>query len=164
KYFKVAADLQPKLPEAQAGLGLLYMRMGREEEAFKVLEEAHDADKFNVRVGNTLRVLDHLKKYTTLTTDHFLLRYDAKNDEVLAKYMARYLEQLYKEYEGLFGHAPKEKILIEVFSKHEMFSGRVVALPDLHTIGACTGRMFAMVSIHDTSKVIPKPFNWVRVL
>src|SRR5207237_5932194 len=24
--------------------------------------------------------------------------------------------------------------------------------------------MFAMVSIHDTSKVIPQPFNWVRVL
>src|SRR5207302_1989663 len=24
--------------------------------------------------------------------------------------------------------------------------------------------LFAMVSIHDTSKVIPKPFNWVRVL
>src|SRR5207248_667760 len=37
KYFKIAADLQPKLPEAQAGLGMLYMRLGREEEATKVL-------------------------------------------------------------------------------------------------------------------------------
>jgi tetratricopeptide (TPR) repeat protein len=164
KYFKQAVDLQPKLPEAQAGLGLLYMRLGREEEAAKILEAAYDADKFNVRVGNTLKVLDHLKRYATLQTEHFILRYDPKNDEVLAKYMGRYLEELYKEYAGLFDHRPEGRILIEVFSKHEMFSGRVVALPDLHTIGACTGRMFAMVSIHDTSKVIGQPFNWVRVL
>jgi len=164
KYFKVAADLQPKLPQAQAGLGMMYMRMGREPEALKALEEAYAADKFDVRVINTLKVLDHLKKYQTIETEHFTLRYDPKNDEVLAKYMARYLEQLHKEYAGLFGHQPEGKILIEVFSKHEMFSGRVVAIPDLHTIGACTGRMFAMVSVHDTSKVIPKPFNWVRVL
>ena len=60
---------------------------------------------------------------------------------------------------------PKGPILIEVFNKHEMFSGRVVALPDLHTIGACTGRMFAMVSpngTRDGRKMAP--FNWARVL
>jgi tetratricopeptide (TPR) repeat protein len=164
KYFQIAAKLQPKMPEARAGLGLLYMRLGKEEDAAKVLEEAYSADKFNVRVRNTLKVLDHLKNYATLKTEHFLLRYDPKNDEMLAKYMARYLEELYKEYADLFGYRPEGPILIEVFSKHEMFSGRVIAVPDLHTIGACTGRMFAMVSIHDTTKVIPKPFNWVRVL
>jgi tetratricopeptide (TPR) repeat protein len=164
KYYQLAADMQPKMPEARAGLGLLYMRLGKEEAAAKVLEEAYTADKFNVRVRNTLKVLDHLKNYATLKTEHFLLRYDPKNDEMLAKYMARYLEELYKEYAKLFDYSPEGPILIEVFSKHEMFSGRVVAMPDLHTIGACTGRMFAMVSVHDQQKVIPKPFNWVRVL
>ena len=63
-----------------------------------------------------------------------------------------------------FQFAPKEPILIEVFNNHTMFSGRVLALPDLHTIGACTGRMIAMVSPHDKSKVIGKPFNWGRVI
>jgi tetratricopeptide (TPR) repeat protein len=43
-----------------------------------------------------------------------------------------------------------------------MFSGRVVALPDLHTIGACTGRIVALVSPH--GRRIQKPFNWARVL
>lgn len=164
KYFKHAAKLQPELADAQAGLGQLYMRLGKEEEALKALEAAHDADKFDIRVENSLLVLDHLKNYATLQTDHFTLRYDAKNDEVLARYMARYLEDMYKEYAKLFDHQPEGRILIEVFKTHQMFSGRVVALPDLHTIGACTGRMFAMVSPHDRSKVIAKPFNWVRVL
>jgi tetratricopeptide (TPR) repeat protein len=43
-----------------------------------------------------------------------------------------------------------------------MFSGRTIALPDLHTIGACTGRMIALVSPH--GRGIRKPFNWARVL
>jgi tetratricopeptide (TPR) repeat protein len=51
---------------------------------------------------------------------------------------------------------------VEVFNNHEMFSGRVIGVPDLHTIGACTGRMFAMVS--PQGKGIGKPFNWSRVL
>src|SRR5260370_14881829 len=43
-----------------------------------------------------------------------------------------------------------------------MFSGRTIALPDLHTIGACTGRVVAMASPH--GKGIRRPFNWARVL
>jgi len=76
--------------------------------------------------------------------------------------MAGYLEELYADLAGKFGYRPRGPILIEVFNNHTMFSGRVVALPDLHTIGACTGRMVALVSPH--SKDVRKPFNWARVL
>lgn len=163
-YFKKAMELQPKLPWPQNELGLLYMRMGKETEARKVLEKAFDYDSFNVQVSNTLKVLDHLDKYDTLKTKHFHLRYDPKNDKVLANVMAKYLEDIYEELARKFDYRPEGPFLIEVFNKHEMFSGRVVALPDLHTIGACTGRVVAMVSPRDKSKVIGKPFNWNRVL
>jgi Flp pilus assembly protein TadD len=76
--------------------------------------------------------------------------------------MAPYLEDLYADLSQKFHYKPAGPILIEVFTTHEMFSGRVIALPDLHTIGACTGRMFAMVSPH--GRGIRKPFNWARVL
>jgi cytochrome c-type biogenesis protein CcmH/NrfG len=115
-----------------------------------------------VRVANSRKVLEHLKLYETIKTPHFLLRYAPKSDPVLAHYMADYLEQLYANYSKQFNYAPNEPILVEVFNNHEMFSGRVVAVPDLHTIGACTGRMFAMVS--PKGKGIRKPFNWGRVL
>ncbi|MCI0680560.1 MAG: tetratricopeptide repeat protein [Gemmataceae bacterium] len=164
QYFKKAVALQPKLPWPQNGLGLLYMRLGREDEAREILEKAFEADAFNIRVSNTLKVLDHLDKYQTLKTEHFHLRYDPKNDKILANFMAKYLEDIYKELADKFDYRPPGPFLIEVFNKHEMFSGRVVALPDLHTIGACTGRMVAMVSPRDKSKVINKPFNWNRVL
>jgi Flp pilus assembly protein TadD len=90
------------------------------------------------------------------------LRYDPDRDQALARYMGEYLEKVYAELSEKFRHRPKGPILIEVFNNHEMFSGRTVALPDLHTIGACTGRMVAMVS--PRGRGVGKPFNWGRVL
>jgi tetratricopeptide (TPR) repeat protein len=162
KLYKKSSDLRPMLPWAENELGLLCMRMGREEEARKLLKKAFEKDSFNIRVSNTLKVLKHLENYSTLNTPHFVLRYDPKNDEALAKYMGEYLEGVYDDLGKKFDYRPKGPILVELFNNHEMFSGRVVALPDLHTIGACTGAMFAMVS--PSGKGIRKPFNWGRVL
>ena len=138
------------------------MRLGREEKAAPLLDEGFDQDKYNVRIANMRKVLKHLKDYETIKTDHFLIRFDPKNDAALAHYMAGYLEQIYADLSKKFHYEVKGPILIEVFNNHEMFSGRVVALPDLHTVGATTGRMFAMVS--PNGKGISKPFNWARVL
>lgn len=161
-YYKKAAELRPMLPWAKNSLGLLYMRMGKEKEARAILEKAFEADGFNVRVSNTLKVLRHLDKYETLKTEHFELRFDPKTDKILAKYMGKYLEDIYATLAEKFAHRPKGPILVEVFNSHDKFSGRTIALPDLHTIGACTGRMVAMVSPRCPD--IGKPFNWARVI
>lgn len=163
KYYSLAIDMQPKFSEAQTGLGMLYMRMAKEAKAKKVLDEAAKADPFNVRVFNSVAVLNHLEKYDTKETEHFIVRFDKKNDAVLANFMAIYLEDIYKDLASQFDYAPKGPFQIQIFMKHEMFSGRVVAVPDLHTIGACTGPLVAMVSPRDTSKTT-KLFNWNRVI
>lgn len=162
KYYKKAIELRPMVPWPQNSLGMLYMRMGREEEAKPILEKAFDADEFNVRVDNTLKVLRHLSKYRTVKTEHFILRFDPEEDKLLGELMATYLEDIYEKLATKFQYRPKGPFVIEVFNSHEMFSGRVIAVPDLHTIGACTGRMVAMVS--PRGKGIRKPFNWARVL
>ena len=163
-FYKKAVELEPKMPEGHEALGMLYLRLGNEKDARTLLVDAFDADPFNLRVDNSLKVLDHLDKYEVAKTPHYVLKFDPKNDGVLARFVLHYLEGLHEELAKKFDYQPPRPFLIEIFNKHEMFSGRVVALPDLHTIGACTGRMMAMVSTHDRSKVIAKPFNWVRVL
>jgi tetratricopeptide (TPR) repeat protein len=159
-----AVELRPNMPGPNNNLGMLLMRLGREDEARKLLDKGFANDPFHVRVGNFRKVLHHLEKYETLLTEHkhFQLRFDPKEDAQLAHYMAPYLESIYDDLAGKFNYRPKDPILVEVFTSHEMFSGRVIALPDLHTIGACTGRMVAMASPY--AKGVRKPFNWARVL
>src|SRR5262249_44761532 len=68
KFFQKAVALRDNIAWPLNSLGLLYMRMGREKDARKVLDKAFVLDPFNVRVSNTLKVLDHLDKYETLKT------------------------------------------------------------------------------------------------
>ena len=170
-YFKKSIELREKtpaakttlsMPAAKAGLGMLYMRLGKEEEAKALLEQAFKGDTFNVRVSNSLKVLRHLEKYESIKTPHYELRYDPKQDKLLAEFMAEYLETVHAQLAKDFRYEPKGTILVELFNNHEMFSGRTVGLPDLHTIGACTGKVVTIAS--PKGKGIVRPFNWGRVI
>jgi tetratricopeptide (TPR) repeat protein len=157
-----AASLRPTLPAAPLALGLLAMRLGEEAHARVILTKAFDADAFNVRARNSLEVLKHLDQYKTIESAHYILRYDEKTDALLAGFVSEYLEETHAMLKGQFAYEPPGKTLVQLFNSHEMFSGRVVGLPDLHTIGACTGPLFAMAS--PRAKGVKKPFNWGRVV
>jgi tetratricopeptide (TPR) repeat protein len=145
---------------------MLLMRVGKIDEAHKILEEAFEADRFHLRVSNFRKVLKLLDGYQVITTDHFVIRVDSQLDKLLGGYMAEYLEQIYPELVEKFGFAPPERTQFEIYNKsggvsgHEWFSARMVGLPWIQTIGASTGVMVAMAS--PTSAATP--FNWARVL
>src|SRR5262249_7259705 len=162
KYYRAASEMWPPLSEAWAGLGFLYMHSGREAEARPLLVSAFDADRFNIRVRNALTVLEHLEHYQTERTPHFVIRFDPETDRLLAQELGRHLENTYIALARQYGYDPGGPILFEVFNNHEMFSGRITALPDLHTIGASTGNVVAMASPH--AKGVERPFNWGRVI
>lgn len=162
EFFKKATDLRPKFAAPRTSLGLLYMRLGKEDDGKQILDTAFKADPFNVRVANMRKVIDHLAKYSTVKTEHYDLKYDPKNDAVLAKFLEEYLEETHQDLKKQFGFEPAGRITVEVFNRHDMFSGRTVALPDLHTVGACIGRVFTMAS--PSAVGLKKPFNWGRVI
>lgn len=162
EYFKKAAELRPMFAGPRAALGMLYLRLGREADGRAILTKAFDADPFNVRVANSLKVMRHLDRYAVIQTPHYEVKYDPEHDKVLAEFAAEYLEEVHAELRRQFGYEPPGRTPFEVFSSHEMFSGRTTGLPDLHTIGACTGRVVAMAS--PRAKGVGKPFNWGRVI
>jgi tetratricopeptide (TPR) repeat protein len=162
EYYKKSYELRPVLSAPRTGLGMLYLRLGNEKEGRVLLDEAFKADPFNIRVSNSRKVLAHLDNYKTVETAHYILKYDEKTDALLGEWMADFLEETHAELKQQFQFEPEGKFVIEIFNSHEMFSGRTVGLPDLHTIGACTGRVVAMAS--PKAKGLAKPFNWGRVM
>ncbi|MEW4562407.1 tetratricopeptide repeat protein [Bremerella sp. JC770] len=167
EYLQKARDQMPQLIGVHGDLGMVLMRMGDEPTAKEVLDEAFEADPFNVRVKNSLEVLDVLATYETIETDHFIIRFDPAKDRLLAVYMARFLEEnVYpKVCQGL-GYTPKDKSLIEIFNQakntsgHGWFSARMVGLPYIGTVGACAGKMIALAS----PDAVPNPYNWAHVI
>ncbi|MSR58242.1 MAG: tetratricopeptide repeat protein [Planctomycetaceae bacterium] len=164
--YRQAVVAMPQLATAKTDLGLLYMRIGRNDEAAKILDDAFTADPYHVRVSNMRKVLKVLDGYETISTEHFLIRVDAQADKILGKYMAEYLEEQYPALVEQFRFEPPTKTQFEIFNKakglsaHQWFSARMVGLPWVQTIGASTGMMVALASPTATDK----PFNWARVL
>ncbi|MFQ3593707.1 MAG: tetratricopeptide repeat protein, partial [Gemmataceae bacterium] len=167
KYYREAVKLRPELAAPLNGLGMLLLRIGQEKEGRELIEKGFKADRFNIRISNMRKVMNHLDSYSELKTKHYIIRYDAKNDPILARVLGEYLESIYEELAAKFNYRPESPILIELFRNHTMFSGRTIALPDLHTIGACIGRVVTMVSPNEKNargERARAPFNWNRVI
>ena len=138
--FLMAAAADPDRADAPIGLGMLYMQVGRETEAKSLFDTAFAADPFNVRADNMIKVLGHLASYTSIDSAHFSVVLDPTQDELLGRYMSKYLESIYPTLATRFGYSPPGRTKIEILKNHQWFSGRTVGLPFVPTVGACTGR------------------------
>jgi tetratricopeptide (TPR) repeat protein len=166
RLYEQAIERMPQLAAARGQWGMVLMRLGDEDRAKQVLDDAFEADPFNVRVNNTLKVLEILADYETHETEHFRIKFDARKDKMLARYMGAWLEAVYPHLVTQMKYEPADKSLFEVFSSarntdgHAWFSARLVGLPNIHPIGACGGKIVALQSPSEGKQ----RFNWARVL
>ncbi|HTW93543.1 MAG TPA: tetratricopeptide repeat protein [Tepidisphaeraceae bacterium] len=160
--YKIALSRAPWWNAVRNGMGLLMTQSGDEFKARIMLEAAHAIDPFNEQTTNYLRLLDMMDKFAQKETAHFIVSYDPKLDPVIPLYFSDYLESIYNGVCGDFDYYPKVKTLIEVFPSHDAFSVRTTGAPWIATVGACTGRVIALVSPRDDYGA-SGPFNWAQV-
>jgi tetratricopeptide (TPR) repeat protein len=165
-YDEEARRRMPQLLDVPGHLGMLALRLAEEDRARDLLKEAFEIDPYNVRVNNSLKVLDLLRDYGRLETPHFTVRFDRGRDSLLASYASRWLEQeVYPEVTRDFGYTPGGRTLVEIFSGHggtsghSWFSARMIGLPFVGTVGASTGKMIGLSSPANGAS-----YNWGRVL
>ena len=162
--FNKAIEVMPELSTPRIELGLLYMQTARTKLARTVLDKAFKADRFHVRVSNMRKVLSVLESYDTISTDHFVVHFDPKQDRILARQMAEYLESIYDNLVAHYGFEPPQRTHFEIYhdakgeKAHGWFSARMTGRRWIQTIGASTGTMVAMAS-----PTAGKPYNWARV-
>lgn len=161
-HFKKAIEFAPAWPEPLTSLGQLYMELGDERQARKNLEAAFELDSFNQHTFNVLGLLDRIDKFASLESDHFIIKYDASEDAVVAPYFSRTLESIYGDVCDNFQTELKDKTIIELFPDHQGFSVRITGRPFIGTIGACTGRVIAMTAPRGRPPF--GRFNWASVL
>lgn len=155
-----AVAAAPHSADPRNQLGMLLMRVGREDDARQVFAEAFEIDPFHVRVSNMRKVLKHLEDYQVLKSAHYELKVSGDQDELLGPYMLEYLESIHPSLCERFGYEPPGLTKIEIMKSHAWFSARVVGLPSIGTVGACTGDVVALAS----PQGLPESYNWARVL
>jgi tetratricopeptide (TPR) repeat protein len=167
QYLRVATDRAPKWPIPVIELGLVEMQAGKNDAALADLEKAAGLDTINVRAGNSLVLLKELATYTSVESEHFIVRCKPGVDQILASEMLPQLEKIYDRVTGNgpggIDHKPKGKTVVEVYPNHRWFGVRITGLPALHTIAAATGPVIAMEVPREGPGHLGA-YNWARVV
>ncbi len=163
-----AVELSPNWGEPRLQLGLMLVQAGKDDEARDALSQAMTLDPFNLRAQNSLTLLNELATYETIETEHFIIRYKAGPDEVLAREMPAILEEIHErvcaDVPGGMNHEPSEKTIIELMPNHEWFAVRIGGMPSIHTMAASTGPVIAFESPREGPKSSAGQYDWARVL
>jgi tetratricopeptide (TPR) repeat protein len=143
--------------------GLLEVQSGRDMEAITALRRARELDPFNKRANNSLLLLDELAGYERVEGEHFMVRFEAGVDAVMAREMLGPLDEMHRVVAGVFGWEPEGKTLIELMPDHQRFAVRIVGMPGVHTIAASTGPVVAM-EVPKVGKLHEGVYDWIRVV
>ena len=138
------------------------LRLGRDDEGWKLTEDAHEADGYDVTTFNLLNLKDTLDKFDTLRTDKFVLRM-ARHEA--AVYGARALRLLNRAHETLtrkYGLKLEKPTVVEIFDKQKDFGVRTFGMPENPGfLGVCFG---CVITANSPATQMPFPANWEAVL
>ena len=146
---------------AMASLGLNRLRLGRMRLGKNTLDLAFRGDPFNVRVKNTLDLLDKMSRYAEIHAEHTVLIAEPTRAELIAPHLLPIAEAAYAYYASRYDYALPGKLRIEVFESHADFSVRTVGLTGLDILGASFGPVVLLDA--PTSRGLI-PYNWGAAL
>ncbi len=139
-----------------------FLRLGKEDEGWKLGEAAAKADAYDVHVFNLLQLRDALAKYKTLENDSFIVRMEAKEAAI---YGAAVLDLLKRAKEKLctkYGLELKDRITVEIFPEPNDFAVRTFGMPGVAGyLGVCFGKV---ITANSPASQKDHPSNWQAVL
>ncbi len=159
--YRRALELNPRLWEARAQLGVNLMRLGDEAEARQQLEECYNANYKSYETVNSLRLLDKYKDFVTFKTPTTIVRLEKKEAELLRPYVEAELKRDIADYSVKYHMTLKEPVQVEVYPDHEDFAVRTMGMPGLGALGVTFNSVIAMDS---PSGRTPGSFHWASTL
>ncbi len=155
--YRLALELDPQLQKARAALGLNLMRLGREDEARKQLEQSWNAGYQPTETKNTLMLMDKYKDYDTFRTPTTVLKLGKKESALLRPYFQAELDRAIATYEKKYKYKLPGPVQVEVYPNHPDFEVRTMGMPGLGALGVTFDSVIAMDS-PDSRK--PGTFHW----
>ncbi|MCC6217131.1 MAG: tetratricopeptide repeat protein [Polyangiaceae bacterium] len=143
-----AVQLDPRDGRAHGQLGLNLLRAGDDSGALLTLRTAFDLDPFDVRVFNTLDLLEKRlpRDYVSVDGDRFRIRYPKADRAVLERYVPPLLDEAWRTFSERYGFEPAVPVGVELYPDREAFAIRTTGLPVTGIQGVCFGRTLASMS------------------
>ena len=162
EYQRQALRLDPNNIKAKLQLSSDYLRLGKEESGWKLADQVHEADGYNVVAYNAVTLRDEMAKYATIETDKFLLRMDSREAKIYGEQVIEHLNEAHAFLCDKYEVELDGPVTVEIFPQQKDFAIRTFGMPGgAGFLGVCFGRV---ITANSPSSQGERPANWRSVL
>ncbi|HZN34281.1 MAG TPA: tetratricopeptide repeat protein, partial [Pirellulaceae bacterium] len=140
QYQRQALKFDPNFLPAKSQLATDLLRLGREEEGWKLAGEVYDADGYNVNAHNLVTLQENIAKFRTLEEDGLMLRMDAREADIYGRRVLDLLKRAKKGLSAKYAVQLPQPIVVEMFPQQQDFAIRTFGMPGgAGFLGVCFG-------------------------
>ena len=159
---KKALEIDPEYLPAKVQLCQDLLRLGREDEGWKLAAEVFEQDGYNVLAYNLTTLRDRLAGFRTLKEDGFLVRMDPREADLYGPRVLALLRKARKTLGEKYGASIPGPVTVEIFPQKKEFAVRTFGLPGAEGfLGVCFG---GVITANSPASQGETPSNWEAVL
>ncbi len=157
-----ALSFDPGYVPAKVQLAQDLLRLGQTEEGWKLVEEAHKADQYDVESFNLATLKDSMTKFATLTNAFFVVRMSQHEAAVYGDRVMALLERARTNLCEKYGLDLDGPVTVEIFPDQRDFGVRTFGMPhNPGFLGVCFGKV---ITANSPASSGGNPSNWEAVL
>lgn len=157
-----ALQFDAKYLPAKIQLASDLLRLGQEDEGWKLAKEVYEADGYNIFAHNLVTLQESITKFRTLEEDGILVRMDAREADIYGRRVLDLLKRAKRDLCAKYDVTLPAPIIVEMFPKQEDFAIRTFGLPGgAGFLGVCFGTVITANSPASQDK---NPTCWEATL
>ncbi len=157
-----ALDFAPDYLPARRQLAEDLLRLGQDEEGWKLAQEARTQDEYDVLTYNLSTLHDEMAKFRTLTNADFILRMSDLEAQIYGDRALDLLERAKTSLCRKYGVELQRPTVVEIFPEQKDFAVRTFGMPgNPGYLGVCFG---SVITANSPASQAPNPANWEDVL
>ena len=161
-YQRQALKFEPEYLPAKIQLAQDLLRLGQEPEGWRLANEVHQRDGYDVSAFNLVALHDTMSKYQTVTNGDFILRMTPREAAIYGDRALGLLQRAHDRLSEKYGFHPDQPTMVEIFAEQKDFGVRTFGIPDNPGfLGVCFGHV---VTANSPASQADHPANWEAVL
>lgn len=138
------------------------LRLGKEDEGWKLADEVFKADPYSVEMFNLVTLRDVIKKFKPVENEHFLILMDPKEADIYGQRALTLVTEAREKLSKKYATELPDKTTIEIFPAQKDFAIRTFGLPGGEGfLGVCFG---PVVTVNSPQSRAATPSNWEAIL
>ena len=157
-----ALKFDPAYLPAKMQLAQDLLRLGQDDEGWKLVDEVQKADPYDVVAFNLTTLHDRIAKFLTVKSEHFLVRMDPQEAAIYGADAIALLEKAHATLTKKYGMELQQQTIVEIFPDQKDFAIRTFGLPGGQGyLGVCFGRL---ITANSPAARPGSSANWQAIL